>query len=139
MNREFKCVLCEWRRPASRVIACADCFICFECVEMCAQIVIDHTSDEDHRTDRAVDRLVEASELRAEVARMRTAGASLRLAMTSIEDAAKTLGLPAQSRCRWCGEAFGDDVVQGHVATCEKHPAVILLREYQEQEAVRRG
>lgn len=119
-------------------------FICNECVALCAEVMVDEAKKEWSKLKpdampeavtafaalsaerEAIDRRHEEDQRAA-----REDAAKLRSALRRIgQVVGEAYGYQVHVRCMWCGaEQPSDDAAREHVATCEKHPAVIRLHE----------
>lgn len=114
-------------------------FICNECVELCVAVLVEEKVP--IVDGSACDEMSRSLEREAEMSAMhharRMAGISLVGVMHTIAGVLSNLGLKQEDamQCAWCERPFAADEIRNHVATCEKHPAVILLKEIQSKEA----
>lgn len=113
----------------STMIAGPSVYICAGCVELCADIILERRDGGGPLKDigRSTDRLAQLTR-DLEGSRRRTR--ELELAIRSVIRAIATVTPPKAITCMWCDELLdSNEHARGHVATCEKHPAVIALRE----------
>lgn len=149
---DMHCSFCaKPRQECSRLIAGpASVFICDECVGLCASILVDGAPGLSplasiagsvkrlHDVDRLtaeIDRLSRTKALRADAAN------ALIAARKAIDDAAEAFEMGMIAKCYWCGVINRDDAIKDHAAECDKHPAVMKLREAtsRKRKAVPRG
>lgn len=122
-------------------------FICDECVGLCVDILGARSADGGPRLAHGVEVAakmradLDAAEAAARAAEKRTRGyeAAIKILGDANTRALEAIG-GITHRCTWCGELCTNDSVRDHVAACERHPAVIRLREYEaKRKAARRG
>ena len=146
---DFNCSFCgRSHRDAATMISGPAVFICDECVGLCVDVLVGRSADGGPRLSHGVE---VAAKMRADLDAAEAAARAAEKRARDYEAAIKILGdantraLEAiggiTHRCTWCGELCTSENVRDHVATCERHPAVIKLREYEatKRKAVRRG
>lgn len=114
-------------------------FICNECVELCVAVLIEQKVPiVDGSACDAMSRILKYEEDLSTMRHAhRMAGIGLVGVMHTIAGVLSGLGLKQEDamQCCWCGRTFAaGDEIRNHVATCEKHPAVIRLMEIQGKE-----
>lgn len=146
---DFNCSFCgRSHRDAATMISGPAVFICDECVGLCVDILVGRSADGGPRLAHGVEVAakmradLDAAEAAARAAEKRTRGyeAAIKILGDANTRALEAIG-GITHRCTWCGELCTNDSVRDHVAACERHPAVIRLREYEAaaQKKVRRG
>lgn len=124
-------------------------FICDECVGLCVDVLVGRSADGGPHLSHGVTIAakmrtdLDAAEARASAAekRARSYEAAIKVLGDANTRALEIIG-GITHRCTWCGELCTSENVRDHVATCERHPAVIRLREIESRlarKAVRRG
>lgn len=130
---DYLCSFCgKHLREVAKLISAPRVFICNECVELCAEIM---AGEEGPVASGKLKALGEHTSTLAKLIAERDAavkaaadaerrGAALRRIGREVAGAIGVLPL-----CMWCGASFdSQDAAREHVATCEKHPAVMRLR-----------
>lgn len=139
---DFACSFCsKWRREVQKLISGPRVFICDECIELCAQIMADE-SREEFTTIRVVGghtaalatlaaaRDAELVQLRSDIRAAREESRRYRAALVKAGNAIADVTVQPFVRCMWCQLELADEAAaREHVGNCDKHPAVIKLRE----------
>lgn len=131
---EIRCSFCgRSNRDTKKMISGPRAFICDECVQLCAEIIVDErTPDGSALTvigDHASTRAELTSRLTASEARARDLESAIRDIVRAVARVTET---PKVIGCMWCGVELTDEgSARSHVATCDQHPAVIRLREFE--------
>lgn len=149
---EYRCSFCgKTARECSRLIAGPAAFICDECVGLCADILVEGTAASPPLVSIAgsVKRLHDVDRMAAEIAKLSrvkdlrdAAVDALFVARKALDDAAEAFDVGTVAKCYWCGAVNRGDDIKAHSAICDRHPAVIKLREVEvkrERKAARRG
>lgn len=117
-------------RHAPRMISGPKVYICADCVGLCTEILVDEKKSDDRmRLHGAAQKMGELREqLEASDRDRKHMRTFLRLAIRNLNEA---IGKnPQGSYCTWCDqENLDNEDARRHAAACEKHPAVIRLRE----------
>jgi hypothetical protein len=132
---DIRCSFCsiEARALGDRVMIAGPhtIYICSDCVALCADIIVEKKANDLLKVvGDDVDLIARlTSERDAAVARAN----KLQLEMSLIaQSVARAMPEPPAIRCMWCQVAIDSEAsAREHVATCEKHPAVIELRRLQ--------
>jgi hypothetical protein len=106
-------------------------YICSDCVALCADVLVEKKANDLLKVvGEEVDLIARLTRERdSAVDRARTLEFELSLIARSV---ARVSPAPHAVRCMWCDLALdGEAAARAHVATCEKHPAVIELRRQQ--------
>lgn len=132
---EIRCSFCsiEARALVDKVMIAGPhtIYICSDCVALCADILVEKKANEIMKVvGEDVDLIARlTSERDAAVDRARTLELEMSLIARSV---ARAMPAPHAVRCMWCDIALdGEAAARAHVATCDKHPAVIELRRQQ--------
>jgi len=129
---EFICSFCSRpMREARKLIAGPAVFICSECVELCCHVLVEEKDKGDPKPQLLGEQTSAFAKMSADLYEATKRARVLEHAMRSIaREVAGAIPAPHQINCSWCGLLLADtDAAREHVATCDKHPAVIRLRE----------
>jgi hypothetical protein len=113
-------------------------YICSDCVALCADVLVEKKANDLLKVvGEEVDLIARlTSERDAAVDRARTLEFELSMIARSV---ARAMPEPHTVRCMWCDVSLdGEAAARDHVATCDKHPAVIELRRQQPRRRVAR-
>lgn len=141
-DTDFVCTFCgKTRREVGKLISGPRVFICDECVELCAQILVEEKEKGNPKLQLLSEQTSTLGTVREEIdAAERRARELERTILDVARTVARVLPTPLAYRCVWC-EATHDDIeaTRQHVATCDKHPAVLKLREIEAKKPRRRA
>jgi len=141
LSHPLACSFCgRPQRDTRTLIAGPQVYICDDCVTLCAEIIVERKSEAGHLTElthNQTDLLAEAqAELKAAQAVTRDVKWRVKHAFRVLGEAHEAMGGNiGELSCTWCGHTCRWQEMREHVATCEKHPAVIRLREIEAENA----
>lgn len=148
MTTDIRCSFCAATlrelsaRHGTMIAGPSPIYICSECVVLCTEIM-----QERAKAGAGADAVVKVigdqvniiASMAKELEELRASARPMEYAIKSIAQTVAHV-LPRKITCLWCEAPLADDAAaKEHVGSCEKHPAVIALREARARAGRRRS